>query len=127
MVADGDDLLGFAVVINAEIIFPSLSDFPTAVALLMGLLYTINIDYPKGTRYTFKSFKRCSWTLVECTALQCCVLHALRWRLFTKPMLREVIIRSSPVFLANSNWLLTVESKVSNTGVLNFSWVKAPL
>ena len=54
MVADGDDLLGFAVVIDAEIIFPSLSDFPTTVALI----YTLNIDYPKGTRYTFEVIQK---------------------------------------------------------------------
>ena len=65
MVADGNDLLGYAVVINAEIIFPSLSDFPTAVALL----YTTSTT-PKAQGTHLKLFKRCSWTFsgMHCSA-----------------------------------------------------------
>ncbi|KAK0131008.1 Retrovirus-related Pol polyprotein from type-1 retrotransposable element R2 [Merluccius polli] len=50
MVEQINDRVCFAVVLEEEIIFPSLSDFPTAVALLMGLLFALNIDYPRGLR-----------------------------------------------------------------------------
>ena len=52
MVEQINDRVCFAVVLEEEIIFPSLSYFPTAVALLMGLLFALNIDYPRGVRYT---------------------------------------------------------------------------
>ena len=58
MVTDEDNLLGFAVVLDAEIVFQSISDFPTAVALLMGLIYALNINYPKGTKYTFEIIQK---------------------------------------------------------------------
>lgn len=41
-----------------KIIFSSLNDFPKAVELLMGLLYTLNIDYPKCLRYTFEVIQK---------------------------------------------------------------------
>ena len=85
MVADGNDTVGFAVVIEEEIILPSLSDFPTAaVALLMGLLYALNIDYPKDTRYTFEVIQKVLMDIGggHCTAL----VLGLRNRLFRKTM-----------------------------------------
>ncbi|CAL8338010.1 unnamed protein product [Boreogadus saida] len=50
LMVEQNDRVGFAVVLEEEIIFPSISDFPTAVALLMGLLFALNIDYPRGLR-----------------------------------------------------------------------------
>ena len=53
-VAVGNDDVAFDLVIEEEVIFDSLKDFLTAVALLMGLLYALNIVYPKGLPHTFK-------------------------------------------------------------------------
>ena len=58
VVADGDDLLDYAVGLEEEVYCQSLSDFSTAVALLMGLLYACNIDYPKEIRYTFEVIQK---------------------------------------------------------------------
>ncbi|KAG5271521.1 hypothetical protein AALO_G00180950 [Alosa alosa] len=84
VVADGNDTVGFAVVIEEEIILPSLSDFPTAVALMMGLLYALNIDYPKDTRYTFEVIQKVLMDIGggHSTAL----VHGLRNRLLRKTM-----------------------------------------
>ncbi|XP_059201647.1 uncharacterized protein LOC131981391 [Centropristis striata] len=84
VVADGDDTVGFAVVIKEEIILPSLSDFPTAVALLMGLFYALNIDYPKDIRYTFEVIQKVLMDIGggHCTAL----VHGLRNRLLRKTL-----------------------------------------
>ncbi|XP_059209537.1 uncharacterized protein LOC131988443 [Centropristis striata] len=84
MVADGDDTVGFAVVIEEEIILPSLSDFPIAVALLMGLFYALNIDYPKDIRYTFEVIQKVLMDIGggHCTAL----VHGLRNRLLRKTL-----------------------------------------
>ncbi|XP_062402490.1 uncharacterized protein LOC134093454 [Sardina pilchardus] len=84
VVADGNYTFGFAVVIEEEIILPSLSDFPTAVALLMGLLYALNIDYPKDTRYTFEVIQK---VLMDIGGGHCIALvHGLRNRLLRKTM-----------------------------------------
>lgn len=84
IVADGDDTVSFAVVIEEEIIFPSVSDFPRAVSLLMGLLYALNIDYPKGIRYTFEVIQKVLMDIGggHCTAL----VHGLRNKLLRKTM-----------------------------------------
>ncbi|CAL8342993.1 unnamed protein product [Arctogadus glacialis] len=59
MVEQIKDWVCFAVVLEEEIIFACLSYFPTAVALLMGLLFALDIQlfaldihYPRGVRYT---------------------------------------------------------------------------
>ncbi|XP_063752958.1 uncharacterized protein LOC134873357 [Eleginops maclovinus] len=84
IVADGVDTVAFAVVIEEEIILPSLSDCPTAVALLLGLLYALNIDYPKHMRYTFEVIQKVLMDIGggHCTAL----VHGLRNRLLKKTM-----------------------------------------
>ncbi|XP_062315936.1 uncharacterized protein LOC134019259 [Osmerus eperlanus] len=84
MVAQIDELVRFAVVLEEEIIFPSLSDFPTAVALLMGLLFALNIDYPRGLRYTFEVIQK---VLMDIGGGQCSALvHGLKNRLLRKKM-----------------------------------------
>ena len=57
-VTEGSDAVCFAVVLEQEVIFDSIDDFASAVALLMGLLYGLDIDYPKGLRHTFEVTRR---------------------------------------------------------------------
>lgn len=65
-----------------KIIFSSLNDFPKAVELLMGLLYTLNIDYAKCLRYTFEVIQK---VLMYIGGGQCSVLvHGLRNKLLRK-------------------------------------------
>lgn len=70
-VAEGDD-----VAFEEEVIFDSLKEFPTAVALLMGLLYALNIDYTKGLLYTFEMIQK---VVMDIGGSQCSALvHGLR-------------------------------------------------
>ncbi|KAM9347670.1 sterile alpha motif domain-containing protein 3-like [Symphorus nematophorus] len=50
MVKDGEDIVDTAVVLEEAVILSSLKDIPRAIALLMGLLFSLNIDYPKELR-----------------------------------------------------------------------------
>ncbi|XP_051243011.1 uncharacterized protein LOC127355816 [Dicentrarchus labrax] len=50
MVKDGEDIIDTSVVLEERVILPDLKDIPHAIALLMGLLFALNIDYPKELR-----------------------------------------------------------------------------
>lgn len=81
-VVDGVEEIDFGVVLEEKIIFSSLNDFPKAVELLMGLLYTLNIDYPKCLRYTFEVIQK---VLMDIGGRQCSALvHGLRNKLLRK-------------------------------------------
>ena len=43
-----------AVVLEEDIVLTDLTDLPTAFALLFGLLYALNINFPKENGYTFE-------------------------------------------------------------------------
>ncbi|KAK5872939.1 hypothetical protein PBY51_013597 [Eleginops maclovinus] len=55
MVKDGEEDIATAVVLEEEVILPEVKDVPHAIALLMGLLFALNIDYPKELRLLRKT------------------------------------------------------------------------
>ncbi|XP_054598293.1 uncharacterized protein [Nothobranchius furzeri] len=48
----------FAVVLEEQIVVDEVSDLPTAFALLFGLIYALNMDYPKELKYTFETIQK---------------------------------------------------------------------
>ncbi|KAM9366239.1 sterile alpha motif domain-containing protein 3-like [Symphorus nematophorus] len=82
MVKDGEDIVDTAVVLEEAVILSNLKDIPRAIALLMGLLFSLNIDYPKELRYTFEVIQK---VLMNIGGGQCSSLvHGLRNRLLRK-------------------------------------------
>lgn len=47
-----------AIVIEEKIVMRHLGDVPNAFVNLMGLLYMLNLDYPKEMKYTFEVIHR---------------------------------------------------------------------
>ena len=47
-----------AVIIEEHIVLQDLPDIPTAVACLFGLIYALNLQYPKELRYTFETIQK---------------------------------------------------------------------
>lgn len=47
----------FALALEGAIVLHEIPDLPTAFAYLFGLLYAMNIDYPKSVRYTFEAIQ----------------------------------------------------------------------
>ncbi|CAM4572133.1 unnamed protein product [Leuciscus chuanchicus] len=47
-----------ALVIEEAVVLRGLGDIPNAYVNLMGLLYALNINYPKNMRYTFEVIQR---------------------------------------------------------------------
>lgn len=47
----------WAVVLEGSIMLHDLPDLGTAFAYLFGLLYAMNIDYPKEMKYTFEAIQ----------------------------------------------------------------------
>ncbi|XP_062421714.1 uncharacterized protein LOC119217958 isoform X2 [Pungitius pungitius] len=47
-----------AIVIEEKIVMRHLGDVPNAFVNLMGLLYMLNLDYPKDIKYTFEVIQR---------------------------------------------------------------------
>ncbi|XP_051954285.1 uncharacterized protein LOC127629147 [Xyrauchen texanus] len=47
--------LNFSIILEETVVMEDLSDFPTAFMVLFGLLYALNIEYPKGLKYTFEA------------------------------------------------------------------------
>ncbi|KAK7926237.1 hypothetical protein WMY93_008547 [Mugilogobius chulae] len=58
VVMDGQDFIDAAVVLEEAVVLSQLRDLPTAVAMLMGLLYSLNIDYPRELKYTFEVMQK---------------------------------------------------------------------
>uniref|UniRef100_A0A1A8MFK2 Si:dkey-88l16.2 n=2 Tax=Nothobranchius TaxID=28779 RepID=A0A1A8MFK2_9TELE len=48
----------FAVVLEEQIVVDEVSDLPTAFALLFGLIYALNMDYPKELKYSFETIQK---------------------------------------------------------------------
>uniref|UniRef100_A0A3B3QZ83 Uncharacterized protein n=1 Tax=Paramormyrops kingsleyae TaxID=1676925 RepID=A0A3B3QZ83_9TELE len=82
LIKDGEDLLDMSVVLEDQIILHDIKNFSKAVAMLMGLLYVLNIDYPTELRYTFEVIQK---VLMNIGADHCSTrVHGLRNRLFRK-------------------------------------------
>lgn len=82
LVNDVEDLLDMTVVLEDQIILHDIKDFSKAVAMLMGLLYVLNIDYPVELRYTFEVIQK---VLMNIGADHCSArVHGLRNRLLRK-------------------------------------------
>ena len=83
-VKEDSDVVGFAVVLEQKVIFDGVGDFVSAVALLMGLLYGLNIDYPKGLRHTFEVIQK---VIMDIGGDQCSALvHGLKNKVLRKKM-----------------------------------------
>lgn len=47
-----------SVVLEEQVVLDNVQDLPTAVALLFGLIYALNISYPKELKYTFETIQK---------------------------------------------------------------------
>nr|XP_054592692.1 uncharacterized protein LOC107373799 isoform X1 [Nothobranchius furzeri]XP_054592693.1 uncharacterized protein LOC107373799 isoform X1 [Nothobranchius furzeri]XP_054592694.1 uncharacterized protein LOC107373799 isoform X1 [Nothobranchius furzeri]XP_054592695.1 uncharacterized protein LOC107373799 isoform X1 [Nothobranchius furzeri]XP_054592696.1 uncharacterized protein LOC107373799 isoform X1 [Nothobranchius furzeri]XP_054592697.1 uncharacterized protein LOC107373799 isoform X1 [Nothobranch len=84
LVKDREDIIATSVILEEQVVLPDVEDIPHAIALLMGLLFALNIDYPKELRYTFQVFQK---ILMNIGGGQCSSLvHGLRNRLLRKTM-----------------------------------------
>ncbi|KAK3526219.1 hypothetical protein QTP70_017772 [Hemibagrus guttatus] len=62
-------VVSVVVVLEEEVAMDNLGDFIKAFILLFGLLYALNIEYPKDLRYTFEAVQKIFVNLgSECTA-----------------------------------------------------------
>uniref|UniRef100_A0A8C5GPH6 Uncharacterized protein n=1 Tax=Gouania willdenowi TaxID=441366 RepID=A0A8C5GPH6_GOUWI len=46
------------VVIEGQVVLRQVDNFPLAVAMLFGLIYALNLDYPRYLKYTFEVFQK---------------------------------------------------------------------
>lgn len=52
------EIIDVAVILEEHIVLHELRNISNAFATLMGLLYCLNIDYPKGLKYTFELIQK---------------------------------------------------------------------
>ncbi|KAG9278031.1 sterile alpha motif domain-containing protein 3-like [Astyanax mexicanus] len=84
LIQEEEDVIDFSVVLEEQIILNGITDFPHAVAMLVGLLFALNIDYPKELRYTFEVIQK---VLMNIGGEQCSArVHGLRNRLLCKTL-----------------------------------------
>ncbi|KAJ8349705.1 hypothetical protein SKAU_G00248350 [Synaphobranchus kaupii] len=51
-------IMNIAVILEEDIVLQDLPDLPTAFAFLFGLIYALNLQYPKELRYTFETIQK---------------------------------------------------------------------
>ncbi|KAK3559694.1 hypothetical protein QTP86_017670 [Hemibagrus guttatus] len=51
-------VVNVAVLLEEELVMDNLGDFIKAFILLFGLLYALNIEYPKDLKYTFEAVQK---------------------------------------------------------------------
>ncbi|KAK7160651.1 hypothetical protein R3I93_008342 [Phoxinus phoxinus] len=62
-------VVNVAIVLEEEVVMDNLGDFTNALMVLFGLLYAVNMEYPKDLRYTFEAVQKIILNLgKECTA-----------------------------------------------------------
>ncbi|KAF3836184.1 hypothetical protein F7725_028742 [Dissostichus mawsoni] len=62
-------ILRMLLILEGRIVLRKLRDVPTGFAVLMGILYSLNIDYPKGLKYTFEVIQKVIMDIGEAPAL----------------------------------------------------------
>lgn len=81
---EGEDVIDMSVVLEESVVMFDLKDIPSAIAMLMGLFFALNINYPKELRYTFEVIQK---VLMNIGGGQCSSdVHGLRNRLLQKTM-----------------------------------------
>ena len=79
-----EDIIDVLVVLEAAVILSNLRDVSSAISMLMGLLFALNIDYPKELKDIFEVIQN---ILMNIGGRQCISLvHGLRNRLLQKAM-----------------------------------------
>lgn len=54
---DDDAVINIALVLEETIVLKDIPDTPTALAYLFGLLYALNMEFPKDIRYTLETIQ----------------------------------------------------------------------
>uniref|UniRef100_A0A3B1IYE8 Uncharacterized protein n=1 Tax=Astyanax mexicanus TaxID=7994 RepID=A0A3B1IYE8_ASTMX len=52
------DVTNIAIILEEAVVLRDIADLPTAFAYLFGLLYSINMEYPKELKYTFEAMQK---------------------------------------------------------------------
>lgn len=79
-----EDRTDTSVILEEQIVLRDLKDLPNAFAMLVGLLFALNIDYPKELRYTFEVVQK---VLMNIGGGQCSArVHGLRNTLLRKSL-----------------------------------------
>lgn len=57
------------IVLEEAVVLKDVPDLPTAVAILFGLLFTLNMEYPKEVKYTFEVIEKIFFELnTQCSS-----------------------------------------------------------
>ncbi len=76
------EMMPFYVVLEEQIVLRDAIDLPHAVALLVGLIFALVIDYPKKLHYTFEVIQK---IFIDLGCDPCSVkVHGLKNRLLRK-------------------------------------------
>ncbi|KAI7809848.1 hypothetical protein IRJ41_019818 [Triplophysa rosa] len=79
-----DDGFHYSVVLEEQIVLRDVKDLPHAVALLVGLIFGLNITYPKKLRYTFEIIQK---IFIDLGGDRCSMkVHGLKNRLLRKTL-----------------------------------------
>ena len=74
----GSTVVNIAVVLEENIVLSDLPDLPTAFAYLFGLLYGLNMEFPKELRYTLETLQH---TFLELTPTRSRRVRSLKTKL----------------------------------------------
>ena len=62
-------MVNVAVILEEEVVMDNLGDFTNALMILFGLLFALNMEYPKDLKYTFEAVQKILLNLEkECIA-----------------------------------------------------------
>ncbi|KAJ8349383.1 hypothetical protein SKAU_G00245130 [Synaphobranchus kaupii] len=76
------NIVDVAVIMEEHIVLRELRDVSNGFAVLMGFLYSLNIDYPKGLKYTFEVIQK---IIMDIGGGTCCArAHGLRNKLLQR-------------------------------------------
>ena len=82
LVKEGEDHLDISVVLEEQIVLHGIKDYSHVVAMLLGLLYALNIGYPKELQYIIKVIQKVLMNIggEHCSAR----VHGLRNKILCK-------------------------------------------
>ena len=75
-------------VLEEQLAVMNISDIPKAFGLMMGLMYALNVDYPKHLKYTFEVMQKLFLNVGGCSCSS--RVNGLRNRLLYKKLCRNL-------------------------------------